>query len=154
MSSEGLVVMQFAVPRVSVLRAVVPRTRPHVVLACALLALTGCSSSSSGSGGSTTSAPSKSATVSVAPGSGGGAVIVIKNFAFNPKSMPVAPGTVVTVKNEDSTTHTVTATTNGAFNTGDIAPGKSATFTAPRTTGSFAYICSIHPFMKGSLTVT
>jgi plastocyanin len=147
--------MLFAVPRVSLPRAVVPRARLRVVVVCALLALTGCSSSSSGSGGGSSTSPAATNTASAsASGSGVGAVIVIKNFMFSPKSMPVAPGTVVTVKNEDTTTHTVTSTSSGAFDTGDIAPGKSATFTAPRATGSFAYMCTIHPFMKGSLTVT
>ena len=80
-------------------------------------------------------------------------MIVIKNFAYSPSSLTVAPGSTVTVKNEDTATHTVTATSGGAFDTGDIQPGGSETFKAPSTPGSYAYICSIHQFMHGTLVV-
>ena len=32
--------------------------------------------------------------------------------------------------------------------------GATATFTAPSTPGSYSYLCTIHPTMKGTLTVT
>ncbi|WUH94887.1 cupredoxin domain-containing protein [Streptomyces sp. NBC_00433] len=113
-----------------------------------LLALTGCSSSDSGGSGPTASASASP------PAAGGGADrIDIKDFAFNPSSLTVRAGAVVTVTNSDSTTHTVTATGAKAFDTGDIAPGRTMTFTAPSKTGSYPYICTIHPFMKGTLTV-
>nr|WP_271417100.1 cupredoxin domain-containing protein [Streptomyces lienomycini] len=57
------------------------------------------------------------------------------------------------VANDDTTTHTLTAAEDNAFDTGDIAPGRSATFTAPSKPGDFPYDCTIHPFMKGTLTV-
>lgn len=80
--------------------------------------------------------------------------IVIKNFAFSPANLTVAPGATVTVRNDDSATHTVTATgSSKRFDTGDIAPGASATFTAPSAAGSYAYICQIHQFMHGTLVV-
>lgn len=82
-------------------------------------------------------------------------MIVIKNFAYHPSSLTVAPGTTITVKNEDSATHTLTATDphNKVFNTGDIQPGTSATFKAPSTAGTYPYICLIHQFMHGTLVV-
>jgi plastocyanin len=80
--------------------------------------------------------------------------IVIDNFAFAPGTLTVKPGAKVTVTNKDTTTHTVTATTGKAFDTGNVAPGASGTFTAPTKPGSYPYICSIHPFMKGTLTVS
>ncbi|WP_446042278.1 cupredoxin domain-containing protein [Streptomyces sp. SID1121] len=70
-----------------------------------------------------------------------------------PDKLTVAPGTKITVTNNDTTTHTLTAITDKAWNTGDIAPGKSATFTAPTKPGAYKYMCTIHPFMKGTLTV-
>ncbi|MFJ2270865.1 cupredoxin domain-containing protein [Streptomyces sp. NPDC087849] len=46
------------------------------------------------------------------------------------------------------------AATNGkTFDTGNTAPGKTAAFTAPAKPGTYPYICTIHPYMKGSLTV-
>ncbi|SFE31507.1 Plastocyanin [Actinacidiphila alni] len=121
---------------------------PLLAAACAAaLILTGCSSSSSSpdSGGSSPSATAAS---------GGGTTIVIRNFAFTPAGLTVAPGTKVTVLNKDSTAHTATAAKGDTFDTGTIAPGKSATFTAPRTKGVYDYICTIHQFMKAKLTVS
>jgi plastocyanin len=58
----------------------------------------------------------------------------------------------VTWSNEDSVGHTVTAN-GGAFGSGTIAPGTSFTRTFA-TAGTFAYHCSIHPSMTGTITVT
>jgi len=118
------------------------RSVAAVALACAAFLPAGCSSSSSHS-----SAPASSAPVAAD-------TIIIQNFAFHPASLTVAPGTKVTVTNEDSTTHTVTATGAKAFDTGDIAPGKTTTFTAPATSGAYPYICEIHQYMQGTLTVS
>ncbi|WP_329171980.1 cupredoxin domain-containing protein [Streptomyces sp. NBC_01477] len=129
-----------------------PRTRSRGVLGavCLLVALTGCSSSGNGGSGSTASA---SAPASSSAAGGGADRIGIKNFAFGPATLTVKPGAVVTVTNNDSTTHTVTATAAKAFDTGDIAPGATKTFTAPAKAGSYPYMCAIHPFMAGTLTV-
>ncbi|GAA2678916.1 MULTISPECIES: cupredoxin family copper-binding protein [Streptomyces violaceoruber group] len=113
--------------------------------ALALTALVGCSDGGGGGGGATESATRSSAS--------GGTQVTIKDFTFEPASLTVSPGAKVTVVNKDSTTHTLTASKGGSFDTGDIAPGKSATFTAPSTAGDFPYACTIHPFMKGTLTV-
>ncbi|MYS24539.1 cupredoxin domain-containing protein [Streptomyces sp. DvalAA-14] len=123
--------------------------RPHhlaVALAGALITLTGCSSSSGGSGSTAATASSG------ASGAGGGSTIVINSFAFSPATLTVHPGVTVTVKNQDSTAHT--ATDGSVFDTGTIGPGKSATFTAPKKPGTYSYICTIHQFMKGTLTVS
>ncbi|MHB1486331.1 MAG: cupredoxin domain-containing protein [Acidimicrobiales bacterium] len=93
-------------------------------------------------------------TATTASGGGGasGNTITIKNFKFSPTPLTVQVGTTITVHNEDNTTHTVTAT-DGSFNTGNIAGGGTATFTVTRA-GTFPYICNIHQFMHGTLTVT
>ena len=65
--------------------------------------------------------------------------------------LTVHPGQPVTVVN-DTTTHTLTSST-GAFDTGAINPGKSATFTAPAKPGVCQYSCAIHASMLGTLTV-
>ncbi|MHB1854499.1 MAG: cupredoxin domain-containing protein [Acidimicrobiales bacterium] len=79
--------------------------------------------------------------------------VIIKNFEFMPKSLTVKAGATVSVHTEDSTTHTLTAI-NGAFNTGDIAPGTTKTFTAPAHAGQYSFDCQIHQYMTGTLTVT
>jgi len=85
--------------------------------------------------------------------SSGGHTIVIKNFDFMPMSLTVKAGATVSVHNEDSTTHTLTAS-NGAFTTGNIAPGATKTFTAPSQPGQYSFVCQIHQYMTGDLTVT
>jgi plastocyanin len=133
----------------------VPWSR-HLIVATLLgaaLLLAACSSS--GSATSTTKAPStpSTATGSSSSGSTGTDAITIKNFAFAPSSVTVAPGATVTVTNKDQVAHTVTST-KGDFDTGDIGSGQSKTFTAPKTPGSYPYICSIHQYMTGTLVVS
>jgi len=114
------------------------------VVASSALLLTGCSSSSH------TAAPAGagSSAAAAAPNT-----IVIKNFMFQPMSLTVSPSAKVTVTNDDSVAHTITASGNKAFDTGNVAPGKSVTFTAPTAAGTYAYICSIHQYMQGTLIV-
>ncbi|WP_411092112.1 cupredoxin family copper-binding protein [Streptomyces sp. 049-1] len=116
------------------------------VFALALTASAGCSNGGGGDGGRPTESASS-------PVTGGGTKVTIKDFTFQPASLTVSPGAKVTVINNDTTTHTLTASKGGSFDTGDVAPGKSATFTAPSQPGDFPYTCTIHPFMKGTLTV-
>lgn len=124
------------------------RSRTGLAVAtCLLLALTGCSNGSNGTG-STSAAPTGSSAVP------GAARIVIENFTFSPTDLQVRRGAKVTVVNRDSAPHTVTATGDKTFDTGTIRAGATATFTAPSTPGSYAYLCTIHPNMKGTLTVT
>ncbi len=127
--------------------------RVHAALrvggACVLLALVGCSNNGNDTTAATTSASSAPKTSNT-----GGAHISIKNFKFSPASLQVTPGTKVIVENLDSVTHTVTATGDKAFDTGDIDAGETATFIAPSTSGSYPYICTLHTAMKGTLTVS
>jgi plastocyanin len=89
-----------------------------------------------------------------AAGSGTADTIVIKNFMFSPVTLSVSPGTVVTVRNEDSVTHTLTDKADPKlFSTGDVGPGQVKTFKAPGTAGSYPYICTIHQYMTGTLVV-
>lgn len=81
--------------------------------------------------------------------------IVIKNFSFVPSTDTVKPGVMVTVKNADSTAHTLTATgsAKGTFDTGNIGAGQTKTFTAPSKPGTYPYLCTIHNYMNGTLKV-
>ena len=86
------------------------------------------------------------------------ATLTIAGFAFNPADFTVDPGTVITVSNNDSTSHTVTSeasdgsfTPGGVggvqFDTGTIAPGSSAEIDIPADAPSgtvIHYYCSIH----------
>jgi plastocyanin len=95
------------------------------------------------------------------PGDGGGATaapgtapntVTIKNFVFSPSPITVKTGTTLTVVNNDSITHTLTAN-SGAFDTGDLPGGRSAHLTLDRP-GTYAYHCQIHTFMKATVRVS
>ena len=89
---------------------------------------------------------------------GGGAAIaapathtvVIEAVAFAPTSLTVNRGDTVVWVNKDPFPHTVTA--KGAFDSKEIAAGKSWKYVA-RKAGEYAYICTLHSNMKATLTV-
>ncbi|MBD0673547.1 cupredoxin domain-containing protein [Streptomyces sp. CBMA156] len=119
------------------------RLRAALSAALLALALGACSSSPAGShapAGSSGPAPS-------------GARITIKDFRFQPATLTVPPGQSITVVNEDSTAHTVTAD-DRSFDTKAVSGGASAAFTAPAKAGSYPYICAIHQYMHATLTVS
>lgn len=70
-------------------------------------------------------------------------------YRFSPSSISVATGDTVTWTNNGSEPHDVTG---DGLSSGTLDPGQgySHTFSSQ---GTFSYICSIHPFMKGSVTV-
>lgn len=77
--------------------------------------------------------------------------VVIKGFAFQPERLEVAAGDTVIWKNEDIVPHTATTTKKG-FDSKGLDPGQRWSYVTRRA-GSFAYICSFHPTMKGELVV-
>lgn len=76
--------------------------------------------------------------------------VSIKGMRFDPPVLTVAVGDTITFTNEDGAPHTATAG-NGAFDTGRLNRGESATVTVA-TAGAHDYICEIHPMMKGTVT--
>jgi len=106
---------------------------------------------------SASASAARSSSPSAAPSastSAASAAVTIKDFAFNPASLTVAPGAKITVTNQDSASHTLTSSSGGGFDTGTLATGKSATITAPVQPGSYPFVCRIHPSMKGTLVVS
>jgi plastocyanin len=104
-----------------------------------------------GCGGSSTSGTARPPAPSGGSSSRGSA-IKMDNFAFSPAALTVSHGAGVGVTNEDSAPHTVSADDGHSFDTGSISPGKSGQLTAPKP-GRYAYHCTIHPFMHGTLVV-
>lgn len=82
--------------------------------------------------------------------------IIISDYKFGPKSMTVKKGTKVTWINQDVARHNVETVENAPAG-GPMGPllakGESYSFTFD-TVGTFNYICSPHPYMKASVTVT
>ena len=81
--------------------------------------------------------------------------IDVQGFKF-PANTDVAKGTKVTWTNKDGTGHTVTSgtppTTNGKF-AGPISGGGGTFSFTFADVGTFAYFCSIHTTMTGTITV-
>jgi plastocyanin len=82
------------------------------------------------------------------------------NPPYTPTELSVKKGETVTVVNDDNAPHTATSG-NGpedagqAFDTSLIMAGASGTIdTTAIEAGEYPYFCTVHPFMKGTLTVT
>jgi plastocyanin len=88
-------------------------------------------------------------------GGGSSAVVTIEiqNFAFQPATITVHPGETIEWKNEDAAPHTATADApKPGFDSGVIQSGAAWRYEA-RQKGTYNYICTIHPYMKGTLIV-
>jgi len=83
----------------------------------------------------------------------GGASVAIENFAFVPATLSVATGTTVTWTNQDDVSHTVSADDGKSFDSSALGHGQAFQITAGPP-GTYTYFCRIHPFMKGTLSVT
>lgn len=77
--------------------------------------------------------------------------VAIRDFAFAPQVITVAPGTTIVWTNEDEDPHTVTAN-DKSFHSAAIDTEERFTFTFTRP-GEFAYFCSLHPHMTGKVVV-
>jgi plastocyanin len=78
--------------------------------------------------------------------------VTIKNFLYNPRSVSIQVGDTVKWTNQDSAEHTATAK-DSSFDTGKLKKGQSGSHKFTKA-GSIAYICSVHPNMKGTVVVT
>jgi amicyanin len=78
--------------------------------------------------------------------------VAIKNFAFSPETITVKAGSTVTWTNNDSVDHTVTFDGN-TVSSSDLGMNDTFSHAFP-TPGTYHYICTIHPFMHGTVIVT
>ncbi|MCB0973132.1 MAG: cupredoxin domain-containing protein [Actinobacteria bacterium] len=84
----------------------------------------------------------------------GAAYQPINNFEFG--DVTIQAGDEVFWSNNDPVAHTVTAESgddpNGDFDSGNFGPGQTfeTTFNQP---GQYTYFCTLHPQMKGVVTV-
>jgi plastocyanin len=76
--------------------------------------------------------------------------VAMDGTRFIPETITVKQGDRVVWVNKDPFPHT--ATSAGAFDSGNVAAGKSWSHVV-RKPGTFAYVCTLHPGMKGKLVV-
>jgi plastocyanin len=75
----------------------------------------------------------------------------VQDFSFAPPTVTTTVGTKLTWTNAGPSNHTVTAN-DGSFDSGPIQLNGSFSFT-PTKPGTYAYRCTIHPTMSGTLVV-
>ena len=80
--------------------------------------------------------------------------VEIPEFAFSPTPVQVKACDSVVWENTHTQAHTSTGKGDKAWSTGNIADGATSDPVLFDQTGSFAYICALHPFMKGTVEVS
>lgn len=117
----------------------------------------GAASETASTGASNAAAPASSGTsISIPTGAA-----TPGNPSYAPDSLTVKKGDVITVSNDDTAPHTATSGTgpedpNSAklFDTSIIMAGDKAQInTDSLEPGDYNYYCTVHPFMKGTITV-
>ena len=81
--------------------------------------------------------------------------VTIRSFKFEPATVTVNVGDTVEWKNDDIVPHTATADGEAqkpVFDSGTIQTGATWRYLA-RNKGTYNYICTLHPNMKGELIV-
>ena len=86
-----------------------------------------------------------------AAGSGRVISVVIKGFKFVPADLNVKVGDTIVWTNEDSAPHTVESS-DGVLKSDELSKGDTYKYTFTKAE-KYNYICGIHPYMKGTVTV-
>jgi plastocyanin len=74
------------------------------------------------------------------------------NISFKPKKVSIEPGDEVTWTNKDTAQHDAVGEGAANFDTGLLEKGETASVPFNET-GTFKYICTVHPTMKGEVRV-
>jgi plastocyanin len=80
-------------------------------------------------------------------------VVHLKDTAFQPGDIRLKVGQKVLFENDDAFAHTVTATQGAKFDSGSLDQGKTFEFTAAKA-GKISYVCTFHPGMAGTITIS
>ena len=78
--------------------------------------------------------------------------VTIEDMRFQPAVLVVAPGDTIVWVNKDLVPHTATSQ-KGGFDSKVILASESWRHTVQKKKGDLAYICTLHPAMKGTLRV-
>lgn len=114
------------------------------LLALTLVLTVGCAATSA----TPTAAPTGSAEATATPARTG-TDVTIAGDKFSPAELTVKVGDTVTWTNLDSVNHTIVFDT---FQSTSLKKNDTYRHTFD-TAGTFAYVCSIHPFMKATIIV-
>ena len=133
----------------------------HRILACLggiALVLAACSSGGSGSSAAAPSVAAPSAAGPQASGAActeatgtGGVAASIKDFQFEPTAITAKAGDLITFTNSGAVAHNATLDSGGCA-TPNVQPGASDGLRIT-VAGTYPFHCTIHPDMKGTITV-
>ena len=121
------------------------RTAPLVVLAIALSAC---------GGDDPTPVDGAAESVDCSTTEGATITVEIPDFRFEPGSVDVSACDEIVWSNTHDQAHTSTGNGDQAWSTGNVQPGSESAPVPFETTGTFTYICALHPFMKGTVQVS
>lgn len=77
--------------------------------------------------------------------------VVIADMKFSPESLTVKSGDTIVWVNKDFFPHNARAQ-DGSFGSPDLGTNKNWRYVASKP-GTFAYVCTLHPTMKATVTV-
>ena len=80
------------------------------------------------------------------------ATVTIGDRVFLPGTTTVAAGGTVTFQNDDRDEHTATSAGGAPIDSGTLGQGEAYRVTLPQP-GTFAFLCLIHPDMRGTIEV-
>jgi amicyanin len=106
-------------------------------------------------GGSDDSSDSGSSDTKAQPApksEGGGGEVTMKDIKFDPSELTVKAGDTVTWTNDDSVAHDVTGDSFKSGDAGGMQSGDTFEHKFDKA-GTFDYVCTVHPGMKGSVLV-
>ena len=90
--------------------------------------------------------------VTPAPRTAARGAVQIREFRFGPGTLRTRVGTTVRWTNADPAPHTVTSTTGAPLDSPRLDRGGRYSFTFRRA-GTYAYVCAVHPSMRGRVVV-
>src|SRR5437870_5101428 len=98
-----------------------------------------------------TATPTAAAAAQPAAGAVATNAVDIANFAFSPAVITVRSGTTVTWTNKDEDAHTVAIAGASVSQPLQVDETYTHAFVQP---GTYSYLCTIHPNMRGTVVVT
>lgn len=93
-----------------------------------------------------------SSTENNVPASEENKIIEIKDFAYSPEEITVSIGDTIVWVNKDSAKHTVTSDAGSELDSELLDKNSEYSHTFDKA-GTFAYHCTLHPYMKAKIIV-
>ena len=122
--------------------------RPRLIFVPLAAAILACGGSSDSTGPVNTGGGGGGGTTPVAT-----TAVSMKSRAFTPKAIKVAGGATVTWTNADGEAHNVIFDSGNVPASGTVDGGGNAALAMPTIAGTYAYHCSFHAGMSGSVVV-